>query len=930
MGTTTKILPSTSIFPTSSSRFHLSPVEMASVTRTCKNCNDFSLLMSSSLNERPPLSSMSYSIGTGLGSLSSMVLSSSLNERPSLSSMSYSIDPHTTTGPASPLSSMVLSSSLNERPSLSSKSYSIDPTTTGPASSLSSMAKLVPNADCSKTCVKGTLNAACDACTCENHVLTGRVQTKNDAPLSEAKISLAETPYNVLAQTNASGFFIAFNVCADANQELLISREGFVPVKIKATIMTSTTASLKAKLDNAVPPSITVHPRSKMRISGHGVTLCCDGDGTPTPEFEWFKDNNIIDKDVYHYNKTLEISDAVEDVTITCGGSVTFKISKVARCGCQACEVPKSYITGVVVGVKSAVEKPIAYCEIIIGDHIYNADDKGSFTFKVPDDKQRLSVVLRTHLTKNMQMLRKVKPTPKPFNSSESFKVPLGDSHVDSAFAEIEIPEDALLKEDGTIYSGQANLRLSLMDPRNASDVMTAPGDFSTIDEDGEEQMLVTYGMLTLDLKMTVGISCLRRNPEKLNISVDSNGNTTTKLWWLDVKTGRWIEAGSLWMETNETSRSKRSPRRFLVTEITPVIQKQTFNIDVKENFGAVRVSAPMGSTVRILCKEPTVETYAGYVEGVVDGFGVTCISVWIDRECFMQAESRDARFLNPSDPDSFPDSVSVSIVNSNLQSLGSSPDVESFSFNIKTDSKGPVYPHYDEDVQNCREPQLVFEHRQFEFALPAAPVNLNLISQRPRPDVRDPLNWFPPGITVNCFIKIVISGSKGSIFLASSYRAYKKDEASKFGVSVAMAEPATDIDNAFVVCLEVRCPGEVWHEDTSQMVPEWTHVIITHLTGTCYFQKNYLQKQDNIDNNGATCPCGPNAGAENGFCIPLPAGTFDIDGVYTANRNDRQKGVNRCNVETTTGNQESLIPLHCSPRSITLAAETTSYFLGS
>ncbi|KAJ7375809.1 hypothetical protein OS493_038673 [Desmophyllum pertusum] len=46
-----------------------------------------------------------------------------------------------------------------------------------------------------------------------------------------------------------------------------------------------------------------------MRISGHGVTFCCDGDGNPTPEFEWFKDNNIIDKDVYHYNKTLEISD---------------------------------------------------------------------------------------------------------------------------------------------------------------------------------------------------------------------------------------------------------------------------------------------------------------------------------------------------------------------------------------------------------------------------------------------------------------------------------------------------------------------------------------------------------------------------------------------------------------------------------------------
>lgn len=82
-------------------------------------------------------------------------------------------------------------------------------------------------------------------------MLTGRVRTKNNAPLSKAEISLAETPYNVLAQTNATGFFTAFDVCADANQELLIARKGFVPLKVKATILTSTTANVKATLENA-------------------------------------------------------------------------------------------------------------------------------------------------------------------------------------------------------------------------------------------------------------------------------------------------------------------------------------------------------------------------------------------------------------------------------------------------------------------------------------------------------------------------------------------------------------------------------------------------------------------------------------------------------------------------------------------------------
>ncbi|KAJ7375807.1 hypothetical protein OS493_038671 [Desmophyllum pertusum] len=52
-GTIAEVLSSASIFPTSSSRFHLSPVEMASVSTTCTNCNDFSLLMSSSLKRKP-------------------------------------------------------------------------------------------------------------------------------------------------------------------------------------------------------------------------------------------------------------------------------------------------------------------------------------------------------------------------------------------------------------------------------------------------------------------------------------------------------------------------------------------------------------------------------------------------------------------------------------------------------------------------------------------------------------------------------------------------------------------------------------------------------------------------------------------------------------------------------------------------------------
>lgn len=105
--------------------------------------------------------------------------------------------------------------------------------------------------DCSKNCTTGTLNAACDACTCAHHILTGRILTESDVPLSEVNISLAETPYNVLVQTNVSGYFSTRGVCADDQQELLITKAGFVPVKLRANVLTPTRATITAKMEIA-------------------------------------------------------------------------------------------------------------------------------------------------------------------------------------------------------------------------------------------------------------------------------------------------------------------------------------------------------------------------------------------------------------------------------------------------------------------------------------------------------------------------------------------------------------------------------------------------------------------------------------------------------------------------------------------------------
>ena len=329
------------------------------------------------------------------------------------------------------------------------------------------------------------------------------------------------------------------------------------------------------------------------------------GECQPTP---CIRNDSILSKKNCQDEKFCCSVEEVSDVTIRCGSSVTFAISKVSRCGCQKCQEPKSKINGVLVGRKGQTEKPIAYSDFTFKGFSYRTDGNGFFSFEMPTGTKRVSVVFRDTYDEEFADLTKVfhvedgqtlfakiilkpKPIPQSFNSSEPYKVQLGESKNDTGFAEMVIPGDSLLRDDGSVFSGQANLRMDVVDTRNLSDMVAAPADFTTVDEDGEEQMLVSYGMLSLDFEDDSGNKLspfkpmkVYLDPEKLNISIDSDGNTTTKLWWLDSTTGRWIEASGVRVVKKTSGRGKRSVTHFVLeTEVAADISRQIGRASCRE-----------------------------------------------------------------------------------------------------------------------------------------------------------------------------------------------------------------------------------------------------------------------------------------------------------------------------------------------------------
>eukprot|EP00058_Branchiostoma_floridae_P022936 XP_002608426.1 hypothetical protein BRAFLDRAFT_96564 [Branchiostoma floridae] len=162
--------------------------------------------------------------------------------------------------------------------------------------------------DCSRVCDVGTLNAACDACTCDGHVLTGHVMDTRRVPLSDADIFYAERPDESVASTDAMGNFGLTGACAQG-VEIIVKRRGYFDARANSEQVDATTSSVRVNMSAIVPPVIDQHPQSKKRIAGQDVTFCCAAHGNPPiSSYEWFKDGLVLDEAVYNYDETLTIT----------------------------------------------------------------------------------------------------------------------------------------------------------------------------------------------------------------------------------------------------------------------------------------------------------------------------------------------------------------------------------------------------------------------------------------------------------------------------------------------------------------------------------------------------------------------------------------------------------------------------------------------
>lgn len=114
----------------------------------------------------------------------------------------------------------------------------------------------------------------------------------------------------------------------------------------------------------------------------------------------------------------------------------------------------------------------------------------------------------------------------------------------------VEFPANAFVTEDGSAFTGTADVSITYVPTTTGRFTDVFPGDFSGVREDGSISHVESFGFSDItisangqELKLADGIKAKLTYP--IASAQQANAPTTIPLWYYDFNRGQWIEEGS-------------------------------------------------------------------------------------------------------------------------------------------------------------------------------------------------------------------------------------------------------------------------------------------------------------------------------------------------------------------------------------------------
>ncbi len=135
--------------------------------------------------------------------------------------------------------------------------------------------------------------------------------------------------------------------------------------------------------------------------------------------------------------------------------------------------------------------------------------------------------------------------------SPQTYDSSLGGNFTDSEGMKISIPANSLEYSNGVQFNGNINVFSRWIDPTDQSLGSIMPGALNAIDENGEEKVLATFGMLALDISDTGGSALQLRDGYEIDVELPipadllADAPAEIPLWEYDLEEGQWLLNGA-------------------------------------------------------------------------------------------------------------------------------------------------------------------------------------------------------------------------------------------------------------------------------------------------------------------------------------------------------------------------------------------------
>ncbi len=198
------------------------------------------------------------------------------------------------------------------------------------------------------------------------------------------------------------------------------------------------------------------------------------------------------------------------------------------------------------------------------------------------------------------------------------------------------IAPNSLQRTNGEDYTGLVQVSARWLDPTDPNLGATMPGSLMARNEDGQERVLATYGMVALDLKTDAGQELVLKDNKVVEVEIPipaalaAAAPQEIPLWYFDLEEERWLQKGTChksggsyqcgvgqggYWNCDVALESICLSGTFFQSDSTPALYTKVIVEDLTDNFiywgytdingffcGSVPKGAPLKITVKDLC----------------------------------------------------------------------------------------------------------------------------------------------------------------------------------------------------------------------------------------------------------------------------------------------------------------------------------------